>query len=120
MVKRKIVGMAVLGLLLSIVTGGCSSTHMVYVQEASLGVNLAVGTEGVQKFSLGYDRDIYAIVPKKGPEKDAMSLLSINNAKIEGLNKITVSEFVAGGEPAAKLAKKPEQVNQLRSKIYGK
>ena len=97
----------------------CTSNHLVYVQEASLGLNIGLGTEGTQKFSLGYDRDVYAIVPKKGEHQDAMSLLSINRAEIEAIDNITVSEFVAGGKPAEKLANQPDAVNKLRRKIYG-
>tara|TARA_B100000614_G_scaffold262547_1_gene296757 strand:- start:2757 stop:3119 length:363 start_codon:yes stop_codon:yes gene_type:complete len=120
MAMQKITGMMLCGLILSGLAVGCTASHMVYVQEASLGLNLGLGTEGVQKFSLGYDRDIYAVVPKKGKNQDAMSMLSINKAEIQGLNQITVSEFVAGGDPAEKLAKKPEQISELRNKIYGR
>jgi len=106
------------GLLVFIVS--CSSNHLVYVQEASLGLSIGLGTEGTQKFSLGYDRDVYAIVPKKGETEDAMSLLSINRAEISGMDNIQISEFVAGGEPAVKLSQESGAVNALRQKIYGR
>lgn len=104
--------------ILSSVTS-CSSRHLVYVQESSFGLNVSVGAEGVSKFSLGYDRDIFAIVPKKADGKDAMSLLSINKAEVKSLDDMSISEFVAGGTPATKLAQQPDAVNQLRMKIYG-
>ncbi len=114
---------ACIGLVLTSALAGCAaSNHLVYVQEVSMGLNLAVGTEGTQKFSLGYDRDVYAIVPKKtnGEDtNDVMSLVSVNKASISSLSEMTVSEFVASGEPATELAKKPAAIEQLRSKIYG-
>lgn len=98
---------------------GCSASHLVYVQETSLGVNLGLSAEGTQKLSIGYDRDVYSIVPKKDDNGDAMSLLSVNDVSIEGMDDMKVSEFVAGGEPAKVLAKDPNAVNKLREKVYG-
>ncbi len=97
---------------------GCASKHLVYVQDTSFGLTFGVSTEGTQKLSLGYDRDVYSVVPKKGDGKEAMSLFSINNVEVEGLDDMTVSEFVAGGEPAKRLAKEPNAVNALRTKVY--
>ena len=99
--------------------GGCSSTHLVYVQETSLGLNVAVSAEGMQKMSLGYDRDVYAIVPKKSDKDDAMALFSVNNVTIKGLDDMDVSEFIATGEPAKKLAADQESVSKIRNKVYG-
>lgn len=113
--KTKCANLLLLGLL-----GGCSSNHLVYVQESSLGLNVAVGTEGSQKLSLGYDRDVYAIVPKKSNTEDAMALFSINKVEVEGLDDMRVSEFVAAGDPAVKLATDSNAVGQLRNKVYGK
>jgi len=96
----------------------CGSNHLIYVQESSLGVNVTGGTEGPQKISLGYDRDVYAIVPKMGRDRNAMSLLSMNKADITGIRDMKVSEFVAAGRPATTLAGRPDLVLQLRSKLY--
>ncbi len=96
---------------------GCEATHLVYVQESSLGLNIGAGTEGSQKFSFGYDRDIYAIVPKKSDTEDAMSLFSVNHVEASSLRDIEVSEFVASGVPASKIAKEPDSVNAFRQKI---
>lgn len=132
---------------------GCGEKHLLYVQEATLGLNIAVGTEGNQKMSFGYDRDIYSVVPKackeqardwesgeeckeqapgceSGDEReeqapdcesgeDVMSLLSLNHATVSGLDNMNVSEFVATGQAAVELSKKPNAVNELRNKIYG-
>ncbi|WP_440874663.1 hypothetical protein [Thalassotalea sp. PLHSN55] len=108
------------GILFATLLGGCSTTHLVYVQETSMGLNVAVGAEGMQKMSLGYDRDVLAIVPKKGKDKDAMALFSVNNVRVEGLDNMDVSEFVATGEPAKKIASDDNMVSTIRSEIYGK
>jgi len=104
---------------LAIITAGCQSNNLVYVQETSFGLTIGAGIEGTQKISLGYDRDIYAVVPKKTKNGDAMSLLTINSVNVKGLQEMSISEFIAGGEPATKLAADPAAISQLRNKVYG-
>jgi hypothetical protein len=99
--------------------GGCSSSRLVYVQETSFGLSVAVSAEGMQKMSLGYDRDVYAIVPKKSDNDDAMALLSINSVSVLGLDNMHVAEFVTSGIPAIALAKDADAVKKLRKHIYG-
>ncbi|GGI79377.1 hypothetical protein GCM10007978_16500 [Shewanella hanedai] len=107
------------GPLLVLLLAGCQSNYLVYVQETSLGLTIAASTEGSNKMSLGYDRDVYAIVPKKTEDSDAMSLFSVNKVKVTGLDDMEVSEFVASGEAADKLAESANSINQLREKVYG-
>jgi|TARA_R110001583_G_scaffold195385_1_gene372473 hypothetical protein len=109
-----------LSLALVLTIGGCSSTHLVYVQETSMGLNVALSADGMQKMSLGYDRDIHAVIPKKSDEADAMALFSVNKVDISGLDNMEVSEFVATGDPAIKLANDQESISKIRNKIYGK
>jgi len=99
--------------------GGCSSTHLVYVQETSMGLNVALSAEGMQKMSLGYDRDVFAVIPKKGEEEDAMALFSVNKVVIKGLDNMDVSEFVATGKSAILLVEDDNKVTQIRKNIYG-
>tara|TARA_R110002110_G_scaffold381126_1_gene592019 strand:- start:272 stop:607 length:336 start_codon:yes stop_codon:yes gene_type:complete len=96
----------------------CTATHLVYVQESSLGLNVGASTEGTNKISLGWDRDVYAIVPKKKNTEDAMSLISVNRVRVSGVRDIEASEFVAGGTPATKLATDNQAIGKLRKKIY--
>ena len=97
----------------------CESKHLVYVQESNLGLNFGIGTNGTAKLGLGYEREVYAIVPKTGDgENDAMSLFSLNKISVESINKLSVEEFVASGEPAAEIANNAQAIKQLRDKIY--
>ena len=109
-----------MSLALVLTIGGCSSTHLIYVQETSMGLNVALSADGMQKMSLGYDRDVHAVIPKKSDDSDAMALFSVNNVEISGLDDMEVSEFVATGKPAINLAKDIEAVNKIRNKVYGK
>ncbi len=113
--KIRIAGICLLTLL-----SGCTTQHLVYVQESTLGLSFAVSAEGMEKISLGYDRDVYAIVPKKNKTGDAMSLFSINNVEITGMDDMHISEFVAAGQPATELANDPDTIAKLRKKIYSK
>ncbi|MDO6642131.1 hypothetical protein Q4557_19475 [Shewanella sp. 5_MG-2023] len=105
--------------LLVLFLAGCQSNHLIYVQETSLGLTIAASAEGSNKMSLGYDRDVYAIVPKKTKESDAMSLFSVNKVEITGLDDMSISEFVASGKPAEDLAVRPDAIKKLRQKVYG-
>lgn len=105
-------------LLTASVLTGCAASHLVYVQETSLGVSVSAGGEGSQKISIGYDRDVGAVVPKKGDKSDAMALLSINETTISGINNICTSQFVASGAPAITLATNEDAVTTLRDKFY--
>jgi len=70
--------------------------------------------------SLGYDRNVYAIVPKKNAKGgDAMSLFAVNKVEVKSINDITVEEFVASGDPATNMAGQDQAIKQLRNKIYG-
>ncbi len=104
--------------VIALAASGCTTTHLVYVQESSLGLNVGASTEGANKVSLGWDRDVYAIVPKKTKTDDAMSLVSVNRVKISGLRDIETSEFVAGGAPAVTLVKDKQAITNMRKKIY--
>jgi hypothetical protein len=84
-----------------------------------MGLNVALSADGMQKMSLGYDRDVMAVIPKKSDGEDAMALFSVNNVKVNGLDNMDIAQFVATGEPAKKLAADQEAVSKIRTKIYG-
>ena len=98
---------------------GCEATHLVYVSNTILGVDVAVSSEGNNRLSIGYDRDTYCIVPRKEAGKDAMSVTSVSQIRIHGLNDVQFDYFVSTGEAAKALAKDPEALQMIRRAILG-
>jgi hypothetical protein len=123
--------LAALAACVSTVLGACSATHLIYVHQTTVGVDLsAATTEGNTAFSFGYDSQTYAIVPRcdsatgamggtaqqigggavgnsvpKGPKHDAMSLVAFNQTYVEGVKRIVIKHALATGEPAVLVAK---------------
>lgn len=108
-----------LSLFLSVV--GCSN-HLVYVHEADLGINISPvnPNSGTAKFSFGYDRDTYAIVPKRGDDKDSMSLTAVSRVYSKGLQKVQFGHVVATGEAAKAIAKKPNSLETAKKNLMEK
>jgi hypothetical protein len=105
-------------LLLFIFVSGCEATHLVYVSNTVLGVDVAVSSEGNNRVSIGYDRDTYSLVPRKEAGKDAMSVTSVSQVKIHGLNDVQFDHFVATGKAAKELAKDPVALEMIRRAIF--
>ncbi|MDJ0850262.1 MAG: hypothetical protein QNK04_17970 [Myxococcota bacterium] len=118
---------------LLVLTTGCHATHLVYVHNASLGLDVAVSTEGTQRLVFGYDRDTYALVPVKtvpsettpggatGQAKkyDAMSLTAVSHVRADGLAEVRFDHFVSTGEAAKKLALDSDGIESIRTAIFG-
>lgn len=106
--------------------GGCQPTHLVYVYDLSLGVDVAYSNEGSGKLVFGYDRGTYAIVPQKpegsttGKKGELMSLAGVSHVKVDGLNEIKFDHFIATGKAATQVAQDPVGLGQIREAIYGK
>ena len=99
---------------------GCSATHLVYVHDASMGLDIAVSTEGTQRLVFGYDRDTYALILlKKDGSKDAMSLAAVSCIHADGLTDIDFNHFVATGSAALQVAADPAGLAEIRSSIFG-
>lgn len=100
---------------------GCQPTHLLYVHNASLGVEVSVGTEGTGRMVIGYDRDTFAIVPRKTGEgaADAMSLAAVNCVYADGLNSVKFDHFVSTGEAAKAVARDAEGLEAIRTAIFG-
>ena len=96
--------------LLSITFCGCKATHLIYAHDTSLGVDVAVSTEGTGRLVFGYDRDTFVIVPRKGDNKDddAMTLTSFGCVYVDGLEEISFNHFVSTGDAAKTIAKSEE------------
>lgn len=118
---------AALLLLLLLPLSGCNK-HVVYVHNASLGVDVNFSTEsGTAKLSFGYDRETFAVVPQvtsdigdgKNSKTDAMSLVSVSNVDAVGLQELIFNHAVATGAAAVTVAKDPEGLKAMRKAVFG-
>ncbi|MGR9045809.1 MAG: hypothetical protein ACU83N_10965 [Gammaproteobacteria bacterium] len=98
---------------------GCEATHLAYVHETTLGMDVAVSTEGTGRLVFGYDRDTYAIVPRKGEGLDAMTLTSMGCIYASGLDEVSFNHFVSSGAAAINIAKSQATLKQLNQAIHG-
>jgi hypothetical protein len=84
-----------------------------------LGMDVAVSTEGTGRLVFGYDRDTYAIVPRKSAGKDAMTLTSVGCIYASGLDEVSFNHFVASGTAAINIAQSPSTLQQIHQAIQG-
>ncbi|MFM9913727.1 MAG: hypothetical protein ACKVN9_09365 [Methylophilaceae bacterium] len=106
-----------LGMLLMLT--GCAATHLTYVYDSSLGIDVAISTEGTQHVSIGYRQDSYATVPQLDAG-EAMSLTAISHVSAERLDKVKFDHFVATGLAALSAAKDATGLSQIRQAVFGK
>ena len=105
--------------LISILLVGCTATHLVYVHDASLGIDVAVSTEGTGRLVLGYDRETYAIVPRKADGEDAMSLASFGCVYSKGLGEVSFNHFVSTGLAAENIVNSEKGLDSANKAIFG-
>ncbi len=106
-------------LIMSLIIVSCQATHLVYVHESNLGVALTpVTTQGTTKFSLGFDRETYALVPKKGDSGEAMSMAGVSRIQVKGITDIKFGHVVATGEAAAGISENAEKLNHAQKKLF--
>jgi len=103
---------------LSLLLYGCED-HLVYVHETSLGIDVAVSTEGTGRLVFGYDRDTYAIVPSKAKGQDAMTITSLGCIYAQGLDEVHFDHFVSSGEAAIKIAQSKSTLEKINKAING-
>jgi hypothetical protein len=116
---KKLISIGGLCLLLC----GCSyfeATHLAYVSEATLGIDVAASTKGgTGRMVFGYDRGTYALVPRKGDGQDAMTITSVGCVYAKGLNEVQFNHFVASGSAAKNIAKNTETLEIINQAIHG-
>lgn len=97
---------------------GCQS-HMVYVHETVVGINMAPVNpgSGTAKVSIGYERDTYAMVPRKENKQDAMALTAVSRVRANGLNKVQFGHVVATGEAGKIIANDPEALKTAKQNL---
>jgi hypothetical protein len=110
-------------MLLPLILTGCEATHLMYVSDAALGVDLSISGEGRSRFVVGYDRFTGAIVPRKpdtaSSPGDAMTLTSVSRVEVAGLDDIEFHHVIATGEAAKKAAVDAEVLKSMREAVYG-
>lgn len=97
---------------------GCTAKHLVYAHNTSIGIDVAASTEGTGRMMLGYDRDTFAIVPRKS-DGEAMTLVSFGCVYAKGLNKVNFNHFVASGKAAKNIAKSEPGLTAINKALYG-
>jgi len=99
---------------------GClPASHLVYVYEVAVGLDVACSTEGSGHVVLGYDRDTFALVPQSEDGGKIMSLAAVSEVKASGLSEVTFNHFVATGDAALGVARDARGLERIRAAIYG-
>lgn len=121
---------AVLGVACAASLAGCAR-HVVYVRNTDVGIGVALSPaeQGKIKFTLGYDQETFALVPKYTQEESggtgvakqdkAMSLAAVSHVESKGLlNTVTFNHVVATGGVARAMAKSQEGLRLMRNAVY--
>ena len=106
--------------------GGCNATHLVYVHSAIAGIELKPAGEGTVRLVFGYDRETYALVPRKENASDAgdktaseaMSLTAISRVHVTGIESFKFGHVIATGSAAAKVAKNGAGLKDVADKVF--
>jgi hypothetical protein len=100
--------------VLMVALGGCGQ-NLAYVHNAALGVDVTLGTDGTSHVSIGYDKDTYAIVPRDTSRNEAMTLISVSNIEVDGLNEVIFNHVVITGEAARRAANDKGGLRMMRA-----
>lgn len=109
-----------LGFICLLLTGCMTPTHLVYVHGTTLGLEVAASTEtATGRLVFGYDRDTFALVPRKKDNEDAMSLAAVSCIYARGLNEVQFRHSVSTGNTAKAIAKNEMKLAGIMSDIQG-
>lgn len=103
---------------------GCQATHLVYVHGTTVGLDVSASTEGTGRLVFGYDRDTFALIPRKKNNEDAMSLAAVSCVYAKGLDDVQFNHFVSTGDAATSIMKPGDNqlkifIKQIKSGIQG-
>lgn len=104
-------------ILLAMMCTGCEATHLIYVTDVSVGVDVSVSAQGVSNLVFGFDRDILAIVPRLEDGSEAMTLVSFSNISAKGIEEMKFHSVVATGKAAMSVSKNKAVLESLRKTI---
>ena len=108
--------------------GGCN--HLVYAHQQAIGVDVSfMPDQGTARLMVGYDADTFAVVPRYTPLKadggqdrdkaEAMSLVSVSNVEVEGLNDIIFNHAVITGKAAVSAVTDERYLRECRRAVFG-
>lgn len=122
--------------LAAAVLAGCQATHLAYVYDADIGLDVAYSQNGNPKLVFGYDRGTFALVPQRqdvvepcpgdGPPPstapthagELMTLTAVSLVEVDGLDDVTIDHFVATGDAALRVSKDSAGLKQIRKSIF--
>lgn len=108
------------GFVCLLLTGCMNAKHLVYVHGTTMGLEVAASTEtATGRMVFGYDRDTFALVPRKKDNEDAMSLAAVSCIYARGLNEVQFRHFVSTGKTAIDIAQDRETLADIKSSIQG-
>ena len=118
---NRFIKLATLSLLLC--AGGCAD-NLAYVHNAVFGVDVTAATNGTGRIAIGYDSDTFAIVPRFDPVGDgkhgeAMTLVSVSNVDVDGLDEIVFNHVIATGQAALDIVNDTEGLKMMRKAALG-
>jgi hypothetical protein len=100
---------------LAAIAAGCEATNLYVAHTTVLGVNGAMNADQSSgHLIVGYDRQFGAIVPKSVDTeegKEAMSVLSCSDVKVDGIFLTAFTEYLATGRAAQGFAEKVVKPN---------
>ena len=88
------------GFICLLLSGCMNAKHLVYVHGTTLGLDVAATTEGTGRLVFGYDRDTFALIPRKKDNEDAMSLAAVSCIYAKGLDDVQFNHLISTGEAA--------------------
>jgi hypothetical protein len=119
-----LVARAAIAVLLAAIIGGCEPTNLYVAHTTVLGVNGAMNADQSSgHLIVGYDRKFAAVVPKSVDTEDgkeAMSVLSCSDVKVDGIFLAAFTEYLATGRAAQGFANKvtnPKSTEEEREAI---
>lgn len=113
-----------IGFICLVLTGCMTPTHLVYVHGTTVGLDVAASTEGTGRLVFGYDRETFALIPRKKDNEDAMSLAAVSCVYAKGLDAVQFNHFVSTGSAATSIMRNEKEylktlVERISSSIQG-
>lgn len=119
MAQRSVLSAGIAGAL-SVALTGCEPTNLYVAHTTVVGLNAATNLDQSSgHLILGYDRKFAAVVPKSVPVKEgkeAMSVLSCSDLKVDGIFLAHFTEYLATGKAATGFAKAVKDVKDPAQK----